>query len=163
MIKYQIEFRSDSIIGTKSLINFMFTKILVPVDGSDNSYRALDAALFFSEKLGSKVAVVHVMEDVPILHIQSEKLLTELLEDYKKQLELILAKSSEIARKKGLTIQTKLLQGNPGSTILDFCEKEKYDIIIMGSRGLGKFKELVLGSVSSKIVHHSRSAVMLIR
>jgi nucleotide-binding universal stress UspA family protein len=141
----------------------MFTKILVPVDGSDNSYRALDAALIFSEKLGSKVTAVHVMEDIPILHIESEKLLKELLEDYKNQQELILAKSSEIARKKGLTIDTILLRGNPSSTILDFCEKEKYDTIVMGSRGLGKFKELVLGSVSGKIMHHSRSSVILIR
>lgn len=141
----------------------MFTKILVPVDGSDNSYRALDAALFFSDKLGSKVAAVHVMEDIPVLHIQSEKLLRELLEDYKNQQQLILTKSSEIARKKGLTIDTILLRGNPSSIILDFCEKEKSDVIVMGSRGLGKFKELVLGSVSSKIVYHSRFPVMLIR
>jgi len=145
------------------LINFMFTKILVPVDGSDNSYRALDAALFFSDKLGSKVAAVHVMEDIPVLHIQSEKLLRELLEDYKNREQLILTKSSEIARKKGLAIDTILLRGNPSSIILDFCEKEKYDVIVLGSRGLGKFKELILGSVSNKIVHHSRSPVVLIR
>jgi len=141
----------------------MFTKILVPVDGSDNSYRALDAALFFSDKLGSKVAAVHVMEDIPVLHIQSEKLLRELLEDYKNREQLILTKSSEIARKKGLAIDTILLRGNPSSIILDFCEKEKYDVIVLGSRGLGKFKELILGSVSNKIVHHSRSPVVLIR
>jgi nucleotide-binding universal stress UspA family protein len=145
------------------LINFMFTKILVPVDGSDNSFRALDAALFFSDKLGSKVAAVHVMEDIPVLHIQSEKLLRELLEDYTNREQLILTKSSEIARKKGLAIDTILLRGNPSSIILDFCEKEKYDVIVMGSRGLGKFKELILGSVSNKIVHHSRSPVVLIR
>jgi nucleotide-binding universal stress UspA family protein len=141
----------------------MFTKILVPVDGSDNSFRALDAALFFSDKLGSKVAAVHVMEDIPVLHIQSEKLLRELLEDYTNREQLILTKSSEIARKKGLAIDTILLRGNPSSIILDFCEKEKYDVIVMGSRGLGKFKELILGSVSNKIVHHSRSPVVLIR
>lgn len=141
----------------------MFTKILVPVDGSDNSYRALDAALFFSGKLGSKIAAVHVMEDIPLLHIQSEKLLRELLEDYKNQQELILTKSSEIAKEKNLIIDTILLHGNPSSIILDLCDKEKYDMIVMGSRGMGKFKELVLGSVSSKIVHHSSCPVMIIR
>ena len=55
----------------------MFSRILVPVDGSDNSHRALDAALFLSEKLGAKVTAIHVMEDIPVLHIQSEKLLRE--------------------------------------------------------------------------------------
>ena len=141
----------------------MFSKVLVPVYGSDNSHRALDAALLLSEKLDAKVTAIHVMEDIPVLHIQSEKLLRELLDAYKKESQLILSKCSEIATRKGLSINTKLLQGNAGSTILDFCEKEKYDIIVMGSRGMGKFKELVLGSVSSKIVHHSSCPVMIIR
>jgi nucleotide-binding universal stress UspA family protein len=141
----------------------LFSKILVPVDGSDNSYRALDAALFLSEKLGSNITVIHVMEDVPVLYIESQKLLSELLENYKKEKQDILSKCSEIATKKGETIKTVLLQGNPASIILDFSKKEKYDIVIMGSRGMGKFKEIILGSVSSKIVHHSSCPVMLIR
>lgn len=141
----------------------MFTNILVPVDGSDNSYRALDAALLLSEKLGSNITVVHVMEQVPITHIESEKLLSELLEAYKKENQDILLKCSEIATQKGLTIKTLLLQGNPASVILDYSKKEKSDLLIMRSRGMGKFKELILGSVSSKIVHHSPCAVLLIR
>ncbi len=104
----------------------MFSRILVPVDGSDNSHRALDAALFLSKRLGAKVTAIHVMENVPVLHIESEKLLRELLEAYKKENQLTLSKCSEIATEKGLTIDTKLLQGNPGSAILDFCEKEKH-------------------------------------
>jgi nucleotide-binding universal stress UspA family protein len=141
----------------------LFSKILVPVDGSDNSYRALDAALFLSEKLGSNITVIHVMEDVPVLYIESQKLLSELLENYKKEKQDILSKCSEIATKKGETIKAVLLQGNPASIILDFSKKEKYDIVIMGSRGMRKFKEIILGSVSSKIVHHSSCPVMLIR
>ena len=141
----------------------MFTNILVPIDGSDNSYRALDAALLLSEKLGSNITVIHVMEEVPITHIGSEKMLNELLEAYKKENQDILLKCSEIANQKGLTVKTFLLQGNPASAILDYIKKEKFDLVIMGSRGLGKFKELILGSVSSKIVHHSPCAVLLIR
>lgn len=141
----------------------MFANILVPVDGSDNSYRALDAALLLSEKLGSNITVIHVMEQFPITHIGSEKLLSEVLEAYKKENQDILSKCSEIATQKGLTIKTVLIQGNPASVILDYSKKEKFDLLIMGSRGLGKFKELILGSVSGKIVHHSPCAVMLIR
>lgn len=141
----------------------MFSKVLVPVDGSDNSYRALDASLLLSEKLGAKVTAIHVMEDIPVSYVVSEKLLRDIRDAYKRENQLILSKCSEIATKKGLVIQTKLLQGNPGSIILDFCEKEKYDIIIMGSRGMGKFKELVLGSVSSRVLHHSSCPVMIIR
>jgi nucleotide-binding universal stress UspA family protein len=141
----------------------LFTNILVPVDGSDNSYRALDAALLLSEKLGSNITVIHVTEEVPITHIGSEKMLNELLEAYKKENQDIILKCSEIASQKGLTVKTFLIQGNPASAILDYNKKEKFDLVIMGSRGLGKFKELILGSVSSKIVHHSPCAVLLIR
>jgi nucleotide-binding universal stress UspA family protein len=141
----------------------LFTNILVPIDGSDNSYRALDAALLLSEKLGSNITAIHVMEEVPITHIGSEKMLNELLEAYKKENQDILLKCSEIANQKGLTIKTFLLQGNPASVILDYNKKEKFDLVIMGSRGLGKFKELILGSVSSKIVHHSPCAILLIK
>lgn len=141
----------------------MFSRILVPVDGSDHSHRALETALFLSEKLGAKVTAIHVMEEIPVSYIVSEKLLRETVDAYKRENQLTLSKCSEIATKKGLTIKTKLLQGNAGSTILDFCEKEKYDIIIMGSRGMGKFKELVLGSVSSKVLHHSSCHVLIIR
>ncbi|HJU80039.1 MAG TPA: universal stress protein [Nitrososphaeraceae archaeon] len=141
----------------------MFTNVLVPVDGSDNSYRALDAALLLSEKLGSNITVVNVMEQVPITHIESEKLLSELLEAYKKENQEILSKCSRIAAEKGLSIKTLLLQGNPASVILDYCNKENFELVIMGSRGMGKFKQLILGSVSSKIVHHCQCAVLLIR
>jgi len=141
----------------------LFTNLLVPVDGSDNSYRALDSALLLSEKLGSNITVIHVMEEVPITHIGSEKMLNELLEAYKKENQDILLKCSEIANQKGLTVKTFLIEGNPASAILDYNKKEKFDLVIMGSRGLGKFKELILGSVSSKIVHHSPCAVLLIR
>ena len=141
----------------------MFSKILVPVDGSNNSYKALEAALVLSEKLGSKISVVNVMEQVPITHIESEKLLSELLEAYKKENQEILSKCSDIAHQKGITIKTVLLQGNPAPVILDYSKKENFDLVIMGSRGMGKFKELILGSVSSKIVHHSPCAIMIIR
>lgn len=138
-------------------------KILVPIDGSDNSYRALDAAILLSEKLDAKLTAIHVMGDPPVLHIYSQKLLTSLLDAYRKEIRLILSKCSEIATKKGLTINTELLQGNPASMILNYCEKGEYDIVVMGSRGMGMFKEMLLGSVSSKIVHYSCCPVMIIR
>jgi nucleotide-binding universal stress UspA family protein len=141
----------------------LFSKVLVPVDGSDNSFRALDAALLLSEKLGAKITVIHVMEEIPVSYVVSEKLLREITDSYKRESQDILSKCSDIAKQKGLTTETKLLQGDAGSTILNYSENEKSDIIIMGSRGRGKFKELVLGSVSSKVVHHASCAVMIIR
>jgi len=141
----------------------LFSKILVPVDGSDISYRALDSALFLSERLASKITAIHVIEKVPTVYIQSQKVLDELLETHKNESQKILDECSSIATKKGIAINTTLLEGNPASTILEFSQMEKYEVIIIGSRGMGHFKELILGSVSSKILHHSSCAVLLIR
>lgn len=141
----------------------MFSKILVPVDGSDISYRAFDSALFLSERLGSKITAIHVIENVPTVYIQSQKILDEILETHKNESQKILDECSSVASKKGITINTILLEGNPASTILEFSQMEKYEVIIIGSRGMGHFKELILGSVSSKILHHSLCPVLLIR
>jgi len=141
----------------------LFSKILVPVDGSDISYRALDSALFLSERLASKITAIHVIEKVPTVYIQSQKVLDELLETHKNESQKILDECSSIATKKGIAINTTLLEGNPASTILEFSQMEKYEVIIIGSRGMGHFKELILGSVSSKILHHSLCSVLLIR
>ena len=77
----------------------MFSKILVAVDGSDVSYRALDAALFLSEKLGSKITAIHVIESVPTVYIQSQKVLDELLDARKNESQKILDECSSIATK----------------------------------------------------------------
>lgn len=141
----------------------MFSKILVPVDGSDISYRALESALFLSERLGAKITAIHVIEKVPTVYIQSQKILDEILETHKNESQKILDECSSIATKKGIAISTTLLEGNPASKILEFSQMEKYEVIIIGNRGMGHFKELILGSVSSKILHHSACPVLLIR
>ena len=141
----------------------MFSKILVAVDGTEVSYRAFDAALFLSEKLGSNITAIYVMENIPTVYIQSQKILDDLLEVRRNDSQKILEKFSSDAAQKGITVSTILLEGNPASTILDFSKKEKFEVIIIGRRGMGHLKELVLGSISSKILHHSLCPVLLIR
>ena len=75
----------------------------------------------------------------------------------------ILDECSSIATKKGMILTTTLLEGNPASTILEFSQSEKYEVIIIGSRGMGQFKELILGSVSSKVISRSSCPILLIR
>ena len=58
---------------------------------------------------------------------------------------------------------TKILSGDPANTILTFSKKNKPDIIILGSRGLGGFSKLLLGSVSNKVSDHATTSVLIIR
>ena len=87
----------------------------------------------------------------------------KLREDYERQYTKILERCKDMANKSGINIHTVLIEGDPASKIIGYSEMEKFDIIIMGSRGMGKFKELILGSVSNKILHHAKCSVMVVR
>jgi nucleotide-binding universal stress UspA family protein len=142
----------------------MLSKILVPVDGSENSFRALDHAIFLSTKIQeAQTTVMYIIEDQPSLYIYSPKTMEKVRADYKRESTKILERCKEMANKSGINIHTVIFEGDPASKIIGYSEMEKFDIIIMGSRGMGKFKEVILGSVSNKVLHHAKCSVMLVR
>ena len=142
----------------------MLSKILVPVDGSENSFRALEQAIFLATKIQeAQITVVYIIEDLPSLYIYSPKIIEKLHADYKSEYTKILERCKEMASNSGININTVLLEGDPASKIIGYSEMEKFDLIIIGSRGMGKFKEVIIGSVSNKVLHHAKCSVMLVR
>jgi nucleotide-binding universal stress UspA family protein len=141
----------------------MFYKLLVPVDGSENSVRALEAAIFLSKKIDAHVTVMHVMEKPPTVYIHPQKELEELLQNYRREAEQILEKCEEIGNRNGVELKKVIVEGNVASKIIKFVEKEVFDMIVMGHRGSGRFKEMVLGSVSQKVLNQSKRSVLIIR
>jgi nucleotide-binding universal stress UspA family protein len=133
------------------------------VDGSITSYKALNAALELAQRIGSEVNVLHVMENVPKLYIESQKLLEQLLAARTDEGKKILDKCILEAKNNGVTVKTELQEGDPASVILELSKRDRYDTIVIGTRGLGRFKGLILGSVSSKVVHHSACSILLVR
>lgn len=141
----------------------MLSKILVPVDGSDNSLRALDHAFFLAKKADSRVTAMHVIENPPTVYVESQKLLNDLLSKYRIESAKILDKCKQMAEKNGVKIETVIAEGDAASNITSYARKEGMDLIIIGSRGLGRFKEMVLGSVSNKVLHHTKSSVLIVK
>lgn len=141
----------------------MLSKILVPVDGSDNSLRALDHAILLTKSTGAGVTAMHVIESPPTVYIESQKLLNDIMAKYRTESAKILDKCKQIAEKSGVKIETVIAEGDAASSITGYAQKEGFDLIIIGSRGLGKFKEMVLGSVSNKVLHHSKASVLIVR
>lgn len=141
----------------------MASKILVPVDGSDNSFRALERALSISKNTGAAVTALQVMESPPTVYVESQKLLNEIKEKYKQEAAKILDKCKALAEKSGAKIETVMAEGDPAATIIGYIEQGGFDTIVIGSRGHGKLKEMVLGSVSSKVLHHAKAAVMIVK
>lgn len=141
----------------------MLSKILVPVDGSDNSLRALDHAIFLAKSTGAGVTAMHVMEKPPTVYIESQKLLNDIMAKYRTESAKILDRCKQIAEKGGVKIETVIAEGDAASNITGYAQKEGFDTIVIGSRGHGKFKEMVLGSVSNKVLHHSKASVLLVK
>jgi nucleotide-binding universal stress UspA family protein len=142
----------------------MLSKILVPADGSENSFRALEQAIFLATKIQeAKITALYVIEHPPTVYIYSPKIIEKLRADYEREYTKILERCKEMASNSGININTVLLEGDPASKIIGYSEMEKFDIIIMGSRGMGKFKEVITGSVSNKVLHHAKCSVMLVR
>ena len=141
----------------------MLSKILAAVDGSDNSFRALDHAIFLAKKAEVHLTAMHIVENPPTVYVESQKLLNELLTKYKAESAKVLDRCKQAAEKSGVNIETVLAEGDAATNIVGYAQREGFDLVVIGSRGLGKFKEMVLGSTSSKVLHHTKSAVLIVR
>jgi nucleotide-binding universal stress UspA family protein len=141
----------------------MFSKLLVPIDGSDNSFRALDHAIFLSKKITAQITALRVMEHLPLVYVQSQRTMDTILSKYLEESESILKRSRDIGEKNGVRIESKLRKGDAASNILNYSKKEDYDTIIMGRRGTGKLRQLVLGSTSTKVLNHSDCTVVIVK
>ena len=62
-----------------------------------------------------------------------------------------------------MTARTRLAMGEPADVLVDIAEEEKAELIILGTRGLSLAKRIVMGSVSSNVLHHAPCAVLVVR
>jgi nucleotide-binding universal stress UspA family protein len=141
----------------------MLSKILVPVDGSENSLRAFEHAIYLAKNAGATITAMHVIEKPPTVYIESQKLLNDLLANFRAEAANILDKCQQLAAKSDVEIETVIGEGDAASNIVGYAQKGDYDTIIIGRRGLGRFKEMVLGSISNKVLHHAKCSVMIVK
>ncbi len=138
----------------------MFSRILVPVDGSRYAENAIRHASDLAGKYGSSVTLIHVVATRVYAMAEVGVLISK---DLEKEGMEILRKSQELASSLGISANTRLVSGVPAEEILRFAESEKFDLIVMGSRGLSEVKAFLLGSVSDKVSHHARCPVLIVR
>lgn len=103
------------------------------------------------------------IERAPTVYIHPQKELENLLRDYRRQSEQILEKCEAIGNDEGVEVKTTLIEGDVASKIAQYSEKELFDMIVMGYRGSGRFKKMVLGSVSEKVLHQAKHSVLIVR
>jgi nucleotide-binding universal stress UspA family protein len=151
-----------------------FSKILVPHDGGEMSGAAVDEAAKISAVSGGQITLLYVIDErysppSTLLSFISEK---TSLKDAKTTLRKVLATGVENMLKevvskldrKGLAVNVRVAFGSPADEILKVAEKERFDIIVIGSKSRRGIKRLgTLGSVARKVAESSPIPVMLVR
>ncbi len=140
-------------------MNSFPNKILLATDGSEDADLAARAAIELSNRTASELHVVHVWHDVPTPHLHSfvrAQLRQEAEEVLQKQIE-------RIEQAGGTVAQAHLREGRTVDEILDLSEELEVGLLIVGSRGLGGVRRILLGNVSEGIVQHSHRPVLVMR
>jgi nucleotide-binding universal stress UspA family protein len=133
--------------------------ILVPVDGSPSSRRAVHLAAEMARAFGARLTLLHVapVKELPVLMSEAE----DPRED--QEAELVLGEEARIARGLGVEPSVVVRRGRTASQILRHVEKIRPGLLIMGTRGLTGARSILMGSVSRVISRRAKVQVVLVR
>lgn len=141
----------------------MYNTILVAIDGSEVSEKAFDDAIRQANAWKADLHAVYVVESGLFSDIPVDSKLEIMYSLLEQEGITALEKIKEIAQKKNITVTTHFEQGHAGDTILSTAEKINADLIIMGSHGKSNIDRILIGSVSSFVVEHSKVSVLVVR
>lgn len=141
-------------------------KILVPVDGSKHSTEALHTAIDYIKTKGAELYILTVIpwfEDIDLEISAANR--ESLKKSFEQRGESIVNKACDIASGENLKPHCKAIVASTSApdAIIDFAEKEKIDLIIIGSRGLSPSSRFRMGSVASKVARHSPCSVYVVK
>jgi nucleotide-binding universal stress UspA family protein len=141
-------------------------KVLVPIDGSKHSTEGLRVASHFAKTNKAKIYILNAIASVADVDLElSASDRDRLLESLKRRGEDFLAKARDQMKAHGVAdISTVLVTGDsPAQEIVAFAEKEKIDLIVIGSKGKSATARFLLGSVASKVVKYSHCCVYVVK
>jgi nucleotide-binding universal stress UspA family protein len=161
----------------------LITKILVGVDGSKNSEKALDCALEIADKFSASVLILNVFQPPPEFGYQTNMFsqlptsgypqdtisnqsdMSSFVKNLQKVHENILSKAAEraVKLKPMLKITTELKEGKTSSQLIEAAANGGFDLIVLGHLGESEIKEFLLGSTSEKVVHQARCNVLVVK
>lgn len=147
----------------------MYSKILVPYDGSQFSERAIEHAAYLAKALDAELLFVNATVLPALMYTYHEPTNAAINE----AAQLLVQSSRDAAarslegivdkcKKDGMKASFMQRVGSPAELVLEIAKKEKADLIVMGSRGLGAMKSLLLGSVTRKVSERSSCPVLIV-
>ena len=146
----------------------MFHKILVPLDGSPLSEKALPPALELAKKFASEVILLQVIDPpYPITTVSGaaiDQVIKEIRTATYSEATEYLKSHVDTLSEGGYNVKTEILEGSPiAKYILDVARHQEIDLIVMSTHGRGGLDRWVFGSVADRVLRHANDPVLLIR
>ena len=141
----------------------VFANILVALDGSPAGQKALDRAVDMARAGETKLHAAYVVETGLFSSLPTDNTVEIMYNVLQKEGEAVLDKAKTDAAAHGITLTTHLKFGHAGSEIIALADKVKADLLVVGSHGKSQTDRLLIGSVSTFIVTHSRVSTMVVR
>ncbi|MCK4498514.1 universal stress protein [Candidatus Bathyarchaeota archaeon] len=151
----------------------LFNRILVPLDGSEHSLRALEIAAEIAKNFDSQLTLIHVYSRTPVVNVSpflmkdsialAQETAATVVEAKRKTGSEILAEGEKRGDAKGIQTEKLLREGHTIEEILKTVKTGEFSLIVMGARGLSRIREILLGSVSDGATRHAPCPVLVIK
>ena len=139
-------------------------KILLATDGSEDAALAAGAAAHLSKKVGAELYIAHAWRPQTQQASYPAVVWTNYAHLYEREARKVLASQVDAVEALGSSVEeARLLRGTPIDAILDLCKEIEPGLVVVGSRGLGPLRRILIGSVSEGIVHHAHCPVLVVR
>ncbi|MDH3677042.1 MAG: universal stress protein [Nitrosopumilus sp.] len=142
------------------MIRKKIKKILVPLDGSKNSMRGLDEGIYLARQCHATITGLYV---IPIYPRNLADAIMPFQIHLTKEAKKFMDGAKNRCARNGIVFKSKIIFGSPTVEIDEMSKAEKFDIIIIGSRGQSGLKEAFLGSVANSVVHKSKVPVLVVK
>ena len=143
----------------------MFEKILYPTDFSDVSKKAFDVVMQLKDSGAKEVVVLHVIDSrfFDAMAWYATKNLADIEADLVDVVKKEIYSIEEDLRKTGFKVRVRIEKGVPASEILRAAKEENVSVIVIGSHGMSNIQEMLMGSVSEKVIRKSENLVLVVK
>ncbi|XP_070206089.1 universal stress protein in QAH/OAS sulfhydrylase 3'region-like [Littorina saxatilis] len=141
--------------------------VVIGIDDSEFSDYAFDFYMRNGHRDGDEIVLVHVSEYTSLVQapalLTDPVVVTELIKEEELKVKHLVEKYSEKMKNLHVGAKVKQMSGKVGEAILMAAKEENADLIVMGTRGMGKVRRTFLGSVSDYVLHHAHVPVLVCR
>jgi len=138
----------------------LYMNILVPLDGSKYSERALLHACDVAKNYQSRLILLYVVEKSISVNLLDKKAYLEMLRSVGNK---VLVTGKKIATNQGMDSKIVIKEGNIANEIIKLAKKEQCNLIIVGNKGLGATTRFFLGSISNKLANNSPCSILIVK